>query len=155
MLFFQAACNCFSYCPACFDVWCSSSSLPRRERTNSSFRLETAYGIMTIHIINCLNRNMLKATGNSQPWTSCSTTHFLSYGTSAPCATQCLFLCAHDIAKRSNDFKLVNPILRVHYPAVLPALRRICSAQCFTPLPLYGSGGRSLRIRAATWPTSS
>src|SRR5216683_1502672 len=37
----------------------------------------------------------------------------------------------------------------------LPALRRIFSPRYMTPLPLYGSGGRSERMSAATWPTSS
>src|SRR5262249_53006969 len=38
-------------------------------------------------------------------------------------------------------------------PAALPALRRMCSPSYFTPLPLYGSGGRNPRISAAAWPT--
>src|SRR5258705_10813852 len=39
--------------------------------------------------------------------------------------------------------------------AVLPALRRTCSPWYRTPLPLYGSGGRTARSSAATCPTSS
>src|SRR4029453_9410867 len=35
-----------------------------------------------------------------------------------------------------------------------PALRRMTSPWYFTPLPLYGSGGRILRMFAATSPTS-
>src|SRR5690606_841886 len=42
-----------------------------------------------------------------------------------------------------------------HLPPALPALRRICSPAYLIPFPLYGSGGRSLRISAATWPTTS
>src|SRR4029079_5664254 len=42
-----------------------------------------------------------------------------------------------------------------YLPPALPALRRICSPTYFTPFPLYGSGGRRLRISAATWPTTS
>src|SRR5690606_14257724 len=41
-----------------------------------------------------------------------------------------------------------------YLPAVLPALRRICSFTKRTPLPLYGSGLRSERSLAATWPSS-
>src|SRR5947209_7548710 len=37
----------------------------------------------------------------------------------------------------------------------LPGLRRTFSPRYITPLPLYGSGGRSPRMLAATWPTSS
>src|ERR1044072_5851998 len=42
-----------------------------------------------------------------------------------------------------------------HYadPAAFPAFRRMYSPSYFTPLPLYGSGGRKPRISAATWPT--
>src|SRR3954454_14664997 len=40
-----------------------------------------------------------------------------------------------------------------HLPA-FPTLRRICSPAYRTPLPLYGSGLRSLRMFAATSPTS-
>src|SRR6056297_291472 len=36
----------------------------------------------------------------------------------------------------------------------LPALRRICSSTYLIPLPLYGSGGRTRLIRAATSPTN-
>src|SRR5262245_59040894 len=39
--------------------------------------------------------------------------------------------------------------------AVLPALRRTFSPWYRMPLPLYGSGGRTLRISAATCPTNS
>src|SRR6476661_6462024 len=42
-----------------------------------------------------------------------------------------------------------------YLPPALPALRRICSPAYLTPFPLYGSGGRRLRISAATWPTTS
>src|SRR3954469_7336176 len=42
-----------------------------------------------------------------------------------------------------------------YFPPALPALRRICSPAYLTPFPLYGSGGRRLRISAATWPTTS
>src|SRR5690606_35171183 len=42
-----------------------------------------------------------------------------------------------------------------YLPPALPALRRITSPWYLTPLPLYGSGGRSDRISAATWPTIS
>jgi len=44
---------------------------------------------------------------------------------------------------------------RVAPAAALPALRRIFSSAYLTPLPLYGSGGRSSRMAAATWPSSS
>ena len=40
-------------------------------------------------------------------------------------------------------------------PAALPAFRRIVSSAYLTPLPLYGSGGRSSRIAAAAWPRTS
>src|SRR3954453_6620860 len=40
-----------------------------------------------------------------------------------------------------------------HLPA-FPTLRRMCSPAYRTPLPLYGSGLRSLRMFAATSPTS-
>src|SRR3546814_7037371 len=40
-----------------------------------------------------------------------------------------------------------------HLPA-FPTLRRMCSPAYRTPLPLYGSGLRSLRMLAATSPTS-
>src|SRR5262249_10566356 len=36
--------------------------------------------------------------------------------------------------------------------AALPAFRRMVSVEYLTPLPLYGSGGRRRRIRAAVWP---
>src|SRR6266705_755859 len=39
------------------------------------------------------------------------------------------------------------------YLPAFPALRRICSPAYRTPLPLYGSGLRSLRMFAATSPT--
>src|SRR5262249_39798063 len=39
--------------------------------------------------------------------------------------------------------------------AALPAFRRMVSPPYFTPLPLYGSGGRRRRIAAAVWPSSS
>src|SRR5262249_17546246 len=39
-------------------------------------------------------------------------------------------------------------------PAAFPAFRRMYSPSYFTPLPLYGSGGRKPRMSAATWPTS-
>ena len=41
-----------------------------------------------------------------------------------------------------------------YLPAVLPALRRIVSSMYLMPLPLYGSGGRKLRIFAAAPPSS-
>src|SRR5690242_4347787 len=56
---------------------------------------------------------------------------------------------------------LLGPVLRNsdaahdYLPPALPALRRICSPTYLTPFPLYGSGGRRLRISAATWPTTS
>src|SRR5437868_6261811 len=42
-----------------------------------------------------------------------------------------------------------------YLPAALPSLRRIVSSRYFTPLPLYGSGGRKLRTLAAARPTAS
>src|SRR5262249_2985619 len=39
--------------------------------------------------------------------------------------------------------------------AAFPAFRRMVSVPYLTPLPLYGSGGRSRRIAAAVWPSSS
>src|SRR5207245_1317856 len=42
---------------------------------------------------------------------------------------------------------------RAHHAApVLPCLRRMVSSAYLIPLPLWGSGGRSLRISAATSP---
>src|SRR4029077_14297139 len=49
---------------------------------------------------------------------------------------------------------LDHPAAFAPLPA-LPALRRTFSPRHMTPLPLYGSGGRSPRRLAATWPTSS
>src|SRR5439155_27134214 len=40
-----------------------------------------------------------------------------------------------------------------HFLPAFPALRRITSPWYFTPLPLYGSGGRIFRMFAATSPT--
>src|SRR5262249_34402505 len=45
--------------------------------------------------------------------------------------------------------------LVLYFPAVFPALRRICSLTYLMPLPLYGSGGRKLRIFAAAPPSFS
>src|SRR5207342_2619785 len=42
---------------------------------------------------------------------------------------------------------------RSHYLPAFPALRRTTSPSYRTPLPLYGSGLRSLRMFAATSPT--
>ena len=53
--------------------------------------------------------------------------------------------------RRSSE----SPILRHYLPPALPAFRRIISPAYLMPLPLYGSGGRRLRISAATWPTIS
>src|SRR5204862_4625885 len=41
-----------------------------------------------------------------------------------------------------------------YLPAVLPALRRIVSSTYLMPLPLYGSGGRKLRILAVAAPSA-
>src|SRR6185295_17716354 len=41
-----------------------------------------------------------------------------------------------------------------YLPAVFPALRMIVSFACLMPLPLYGSGGRKLRIFAAAPPSA-
>src|SRR6185295_14984142 len=41
-----------------------------------------------------------------------------------------------------------------YLPAVLPALRRIVSSMYLIPLPLYGSGGRKLRIFAVAAPSA-
>src|ERR1700722_17323811 len=46
-----------------------------------------------------------------------------------------------------------GPGARHCYLPAFPTLRRICSPWYFTPLPLYGSGLRSLRMLAATSPT--
>src|SRR6185503_3981526 len=40
-----------------------------------------------------------------------------------------------------------------HFLPAFPALRRMTSPTYFTPLPLYGSGGRIFRMFAATSPT--
>src|SRR5207248_11463755 len=54
-----------------------------------------------------------------------------------------------DLAVRGLSQAVLAP-----FPA-LPALRLAFSPRYMTPLPLYGSGGRSTRRLAATWPTSS
>src|SRR5438876_3363345 len=48
-------------------------------------------------------------------------------------------------------------VARQHYfaPAFLPTLRRMCSSAYLMPLPLYGSGLRSPRRLAASWPRSA
>src|ERR1041384_8386133 len=53
--------------------------------------------------------------------------------------------------RRSVEFlNLAIGLLRYFF---LPSLRKMYSPAYFTPLPLYGSGGRNARISAATWPT--
>src|SRR3954451_16118266 len=48
---------------------------------------------------------------------------------------------------------LLDDAAGAHFLPALPALRRIASPWYRTPLPLYGSGLRSLRMLAATSPT--
>src|SRR5436853_469828 len=48
------------------------------------------------------------------------------------------------------------PLLRDHFaaaPAFLPTLRRTTSSAYLMPLPLYGSGLRSMRSFEAVWPS--
>src|SRR3954452_18153685 len=54
--------------------------------------------------------------------------------------------------RRSVEFLnlAIGLLLRYFF---LPSLRKMYSPAYFTPLPLYGSGGRNARISAATWPT--
>src|SRR5439155_24780294 len=50
------------------------------------------------------------------------------------------------------------PLLRDHFapaPAFLPTLRRTTSSEYLMPLPLYGSGLRSMRSFAAVWPRTA
>src|SRR5580692_9022179 len=53
-------------------------------------------------------------------------------------------------ARRANDLDFAPAMT---YLPAFPTLRRICSPWYRTPLPLYGSGLRSLRMLAATSPT--
>src|SRR5579875_1400925 len=55
------------------------------------------------------------------------------------------------LARRRAVRSLNLDIAHSHF--FLPSLRKTYSSAYFTPLPLYGSGGRKLRISAATWPT--
>src|SRR5262249_31516972 len=59
-----------------------------------------------------------------------------------------------DAARRSNAATPTLEQSRAHFLPAFPALRRMTSPWYRTPLPLYGSGGRILRMFAATSPTS-
>jgi hypothetical protein len=56
---------------------------------------------------------------------------------------------------QTSGTKYLMITLQPVYLPLLPSLRTINSSEYLTPLPLYGSGGRSLRMIAAKLPTTS
>src|SRR5699024_2577368 len=95
-------------------------------------------------IVDHLGEDVTRRAGEHQPRTLRRPLDLLAHTHLAAAAGRSL--AGRSLAWRQRDF-------HGHLPA-FPALRRMCSPAYLMPLPLYGSGLRSLRIVAATSPTA-
>src|SRR4029079_8226271 len=65
------------------------------------------------------------------------------------------FLLETDIDEHGDSFVFSEPPPPLPVAPALPTFFLITSSTYFTPLPLYGSGGRSSRTAASVCPTRS
>src|ERR1039457_3877795 len=130
--------------PTCFDL---ADLSPDEPRTDAS-RVDADTSVLPVtSSISCANMCLAERVTTRRGRTALPLTFFLT-----------LRWRREREAERALARPVIRPCARVllpdmsYFPA-FPTLRRICSPWYRTPLPLYGSGLRSLRMLAATSPT--